>query len=245
MKRRGFVKLCTSSVAAMAASPKLFASGQTTYHKYNQVQLVHEDTGEPIRARDIAPGVPYLFHYPYVSTPCFLVDLTEPVKRDITLQTGDGQSYRWPGGCGPKTSIVSFAAICSHQMTHPAKSVSFINYREEPVEFRNSEKQVEQRSKVIYCCSEKSVFDPTNGCQVLGGPAPQPLTTIDVEYDRANDSFFAKGTLGGEMYAQYFDKFRDRLVLEHGRLDIDKAVESSARLVKVSEYSQTLISCSV
>ena len=124
MKRRGFVKLCTSSVAAVAASPKLFAHGHDTYRSYNEARLIHEATGEPVRAADLEPGVAYLFHYPYVSTPCFLVDLNEPVKQDVTLQTGDGHQYHWLGGCGPRRSIVSFAAICSHHMTHPAKSAS-------------------------------------------------------------------------------------------------------------------------
>ncbi len=245
MKRRGFVKLCTSSVAAVAASPKVFANGNTTYRSYNQVQLVDEITGSPIRAKDIAPGEAYLFHYPFVTTPCFLIDLTEPVRQDISLQTKDGDEYRWTGGCGPKRSIVSFAAICSHRMTHPAKSVSFINYRQESVQFRNSTDEIEERSQIIYCCSEKSVFDPANGCQVLGGPAPQPLTTIDVVYEPDSDSFFAIGTLGGEMYRQYFDKFRDRLTLEHGRFDIDKPVEEVTGLVKVSDYSDNLIRCSI
>lgn len=245
MKRRGFVKLCTSSVAAVAASPELFANGNTTYRSYNQVQLVDDQTGNPIRAADIEPGVAYLFHYPFVSTPCFLIDLTKPVRNDIVLQTGDGKDYRWSGGCGPQRSIVSFAAICSHQMTHPAKSVSFINYRQEVVQFRNSNDEIEERSQIIYCCSEKSVFDPADGCRVLGGPATQPLTTIDVVYESDSDSFFALGTLGGEMYRKYFDKFRDRLTLEHGRFDIDKAVEGSTRLIKVSDYSQNLIQCSL
>ncbi len=245
MKRRGFVKLCTSSVAAMAASPKAFAHGHNTYRPYNQVQLIGEESGEPIRASDIEPGVAYLFHYPFVSTPCFLIDLVQPVPQDVALKTEKGEEYRWSGGCGPQRSIVSFAAICSHQMTHPAKAVSFINYRNETVEFRNNKDEVEQRSKVIYCCSEKSVFDPANGCQVLGGPAPQPLTTIDVAYEPNSDSFYALGTLGGQMYQSYLEKFRDRLVLEHGRYDIDKPVESTTRLVKVSDYSSNLITCSI
>ncbi len=245
MKRRGFVKLCTSSVAAVAASPQLFANGNTTYRSYNQVQLVDESTGNPVRAADIEAGVAYLFHYPFVSTPCFLIDLNESVQQDVALQTEDGLQYRWSGGCGPKRSIVSFAAICSHQMTHPAKSVSFINYRQEAVEFVNSNDEIEERSQIIYCCSENSVYDPSDGCRVLGGPAPQPLTTIDVVYEADSDSFYALGTLGGEMYRKYFDKFRDRLTLEHGRFDIDKTVEGSTGLMKVSDYSQNLISCSV
>ena len=245
MKRRGFVKLCTSSVAALTASPNLFARDQTAYRPYNRVQLVDGVTGNPIRAADIEPGEAYLFHYPYVSTPCFFIDMAQPMQRNIDLQTGDGKDYRWPGGCGPKGSIVSFAAICSHRMSHPAPSVSFINYRKESVQFRNSDDEVEERSQVIYCCSEKSVFDPSDGCRVLGGPAPQPLTTIEIVYEEDEDSFYANGTIGGEMYTKYFEKFRDRLVLEHGRFDIDRRSEGATSLIKVSEYSQTQISCSV
>ena len=144
---------------------------------------------------------------------------------------------------GPNRSVVAFSAICTHKMTHPARSVSFINYRHDTVRFRNSDDQVEERAGVIFCCSESSVYDPASGCRVLGGPAPQPLAAIELEYDSASDSLHATGTIGGEMFASYFREFHDRLVLEHERTDIDAAMADASRLMRLSEYTRNQISC--
>jgi hypothetical protein len=128
-------------------------------------------------------------------------------------------------------------------MSHPAPTVSFINYRHDEVRFRNSDDAIEQRSGVIYCCSERSVYDPANGGRVLGGPAPQPLAAIELEYDADGDRIYATGTIGGEMFERYFASFHDRLVLQLGRTDIDHAVTGSAELMRLSEYTRNQISC--
>jgi hypothetical protein len=128
-------------------------------------------------------------------------------------------------------------------MSHPAPTVSFINYRHDEVRFRNSDDAIEQRSGVIYCCSERSVYDPANGGRVLGGPAPQPLAAIELEYDAGGDRIYATGTIGGEMFERYFASFHDRLVLQLGRTDIDHAVTESAELMRLSEYTRNQISC--
>ena len=138
---------------------------------------------EKINVSALEIGETYLFHYPYVSTPCFLINLGRPVQPGKQLRTRDGQRYRWQGGAGPERSIVAFSAICAHKMSHPAPTVSFINYRHDAVKFRNSQDAIEQRSGVIYCCSERSVYDPASGGRVLGGPAPQPLAAIELDYD--------------------------------------------------------------
>jgi len=243
MKRRGFVKLCAGAVAGIAANPEVLARENQQYRRYARVSLIDHHSREAVNASALEVGETYLFQYPYVSTPCFLINLGRPVQASGPLKTRDGQSYRWRGGAGRERSIVAFSAICAHKMSHPAPSVSFINYRRDEARFRNSDNSIEQRSGVIYCCSERSVYDPADGARVLGGPAPQPLAAIELEYDAASDRIYASGTIGGEMFDRFFDNFHDRLVLQLGRIDIDQAVTESSELMRLSEYTRNQISC--
>lgn len=243
MKRRGFVKLCAGAVAGITANPQAMALDSQQYHRYARVALVDPHSGDAISISGLAVGETYIFHYPYVSTPCFLINLGRPVEASGSLQTRDGQAYRWQGGAGPERSVVAFSAICAHKMSHPAPTVSFINYRHGEVKFRNSNDAIEQRSGVIYCCSERSVYDPAHGGRVLGGPAPQPLASIELEYDSDADRIYATGTVGGEMFERYFASFHDRLVLQLERTDIDQVVSESAELMLLSEYTRNQISC--
>ena len=66
-------------------------------------------------------------------------------------------------------------------MSYPTRSTSFINFRPEAVTYTNHNDETEKQKQLIYCCSERSVYDPARGAEVLGGPAPQPLTTIVIE----------------------------------------------------------------
>jgi len=245
MKRRGFVKMCASAVAGITASPELLAGDHQQYHRYRRVALVDPTSSEPVRAASLDVGETYLFHYPFVSTPCFLIDLGKPVTSRSNLKTDHGGRYRWQGGSGRGKSVVAFSAICAHKMSHPAPSVSFINYRHGAVKFRNNQDEIEQRAGVIYCCSEKSVYDPALGGRVLGGPAPQPLAAIELEYDAEQDTFYANATIGGEMFERYFSNFHDRLVLQYGRFDIDQPMTDTTQLMRLSEYTQHAVSCSV
>ncbi len=68
----------------------------------------------PLTTAELVPDEAYVFHYPYVSTPCFLLDLGEPLDA-AELRTENGRTYTWPGGVGPRRSVVAFSAICSHR----------------------------------------------------------------------------------------------------------------------------------
>src|SRR5581483_1988996 len=196
LSRRDFVKLCASAVALAGLRPELVLGENAVPREYQRVRLVDADNRAFTPAR-LKVGETYLFHYPYVSTPCFLIDLGHPTQPTATLATENGQSYQWHGGVGPKHSIVAFSAICAHKMSHPARAVSFINYRHQPATFVDARDNTAQRGQVIYCCSEKSVYDPVNGARVLGGPAKQPLTAIMLEQDK-DGALHAIGTVGGE-----------------------------------------------
>jgi arsenite oxidase small subunit len=67
---------------------------------------------------------------------------------------------------------------------------------------------------VIHCCAEHSQYDPAEGARVLAGPAPQPLAAILLDYDPGSDELSAVGTLGGEMFNQFFAKYAMKLSLE-------------------------------
>ena len=242
MKRRGFVKLCATAAAAVGANPDLLAQPGGQVKTYERVLLVDAE-GTPVNAGSLKIGESYVFNYPYTTTPCFLLNLGKPTARDTSLTTEAGRQYIWEGGCGPQRSVVAFCAICAHKMSHPAKAVSFINYRHETVSFKNAKEQTTQRSQVIYCCSEKSVYDPADGARVLGGPAPQPLATIALEHDEGNGNIYAVGTSGGEMYEKFFDTFEFRLALEYETSDVRKPASNVAAVVGISEYSRAQMMC--
>lgn len=243
MKRRGFVKLCASALAGISASPELMAEGMREVHVYERVKLVDVNTHEPVTASSLEVGETYLFQYPYVTTPCFLINLGQSLTLRKTMVTRDGKPYRWPGGVGPNRSVVAFSAICAHRMSHPAPSVSFINYRHGTTSYLNLDDKVVEDSNVIYCCSEKSVYDPARGGQVLGGPAPQPLAAIALDYVEAEDQFYAMATIGGEMFDRYFETFGDRLILDHERLDIRRESSGVTDLIRLDDYSTNKILC--
>lgn len=205
--------------------------------------LLVDAARHPMRYADLVVGENYIFHYPYVTTPCFLLNLGEPIKTSLSLSTEDGRSYQWSGGVGPDSSVVAFSAICAHKMTHPARAVSFINYRHERVRFEDSANKQREGSQVIFCCSERSVYDVRKGARVIGGPAKQPLASILLEYDSVKDQLFAIGTRGGEMFDKFFSKFDARLQLEYRTTKIDDQVAPATQVLPLDEYCANKILC--
>ena len=206
MQRREFIKFCAASAAATGAPVAVAEDARP--HLYARAKLVSRD-GAPLRAKSIPPQRNLIFHYPYASTPCFLLNLGRPAKASAHLRTADQRGYDWQGGVGAQRSIVAYSAICAHQMAYPTKEISFISYR--------AEKSPRNRfAQVIHCCAEHSQYDPAEGARVLAGPAPQPLAAILLEHDTHTDELTAVGTLGGEMFNQFFVKYAFRLELENG-----------------------------
>ena len=241
ISRRGFVRLCASALGMIGVNPELLAQPDARLHRYQRVRLV-DANGSPITAKTLTIGENFVFSYPFATTPCFLLNLGRPTNA-TDLKTEDGQPYRWPGGVGPDRSVVAFSAICAHKMSHPAKSISFINYRHEAVSFRDSAEQTAQRAQVIYCCSEKSVYDPAQGARVLGGPAKQPLAAIVLEENKNDGALYAIGTYGGEMFERFFREFGFRLALEHNTRDVRTTVSNSTTVVRLSDYSAKQMRC--
>ena len=196
MKRREFSKICSTMIAAAAgAAPLALAADKRDYGR----SLLLSKASDSLTIDSLVVGEPYIFFYPYITTPCFLIDLGVSTNQS-ELTDSKGHNYEWKGGVGPNKSIVAYSAICSHKMSHPAKEISFINYRHDPVSFYSRDGKNEERSQLISCCSERSVYDPLNGAKVLGGPAPQPLAAITLEHDSATGDLHATGSYGGDMY---------------------------------------------
>lgn len=210
MERRDFIRLCATSCAATTLAPGMALAAADAQPRSYARTLLTGSAGQPLRASQLAAGENYVFHYPFEGTPCFLINLGKPTTQNVPLKTGDGASYQWPGGVGPQRAVVAYSAICSHQLTYPTRQISFISYRERSTASKIS------KPNMIHCCSEHSEYDPAAGAKVMGGPAPQPLCAILLDYDRASDTLFATGTLGGEMFNTFFSKYEMRLALEHG-----------------------------
>ena len=164
--------------------------------------------GEPIRAGALAAETNYVFHYPYASTPCFLLRLPRVASGAVNLKREDGAAYAWNGGVGPERSIVAFSAICAHKLAYPTRDVSFIRYQKD--------QSATSAGSVIHCCADHSVYDPSAGARVVSGPAPQPLAAIVLEHDPATDAIHALGTLGPEQFDAFFKKYEFKLGMEYG-----------------------------
>jgi arsenite oxidase small subunit len=230
MERRGFIKFCAASAAALGASP-VEADARAQF--YGKARLVDEK-GSPLRAAAIPVNRNLIFHYPFAATPCFLLNLGKAVK-PAQLKTVAGEAYEWKGGVGAARSVVAYSAICAHRLSYPTKDISFISFR--------TEKSARNRiGNVIHCCSEHSQYDPADGARVLAGPAPQPLASILLEWNSNTDEIHAVGTLGGEMFGEFFDKFGFKLQLEHGGAPRAQ-VSGSCVVQELDNYCRQQVKC--
>jgi len=232
MERRDFLKACAVGAAAIGGAPALAADARP--HLYQRAVLV-DAKGEPLRTKAIPANRNLIFHYPYASTPCFLLNLGKPAKASAQLRTVENHPYEWQGGVGAQRSVVAYSAICAHKLTYPTRDISFISYR--------AEKSAGNRfSSVIHCCSEHSQYDPAEGARVVAGPAPQPLAAILLEHEAATDELFALGTLGGELFNEFFDKYAFRLQLEHGAA-ARAAVNGSCVVQPLENFCRQQVKC--
>jgi arsenite oxidase small subunit len=231
MERRDFMKYCAASAAA-TGMPVLAADARPQL--YGRVQLVDEK-GRPVMAKALPAERNFIFHYPYESTPCFLLNLGKPAKASAQLQTADKQAYEWKGGVGPGRSVVAYSAICAHKLTYPTKDISFIS-------FRPGKSVASKHASVIHCCSEHSQYDPAEGGRVLAGPAPQPLAAILLEWDPSKDEIHAVGTLGGEMFNEFFEKYAFRLQLEQGGA-LKQSVGNATKVEALDNYCKQQVKC--
>jgi Rieske Fe-S protein len=188
--------------------------------------------GDPFKASSLKPGEVQLFNYPFVASPVFLLAFEREVK-PVELQTEAKQPYASPAGVGPKRAIVAFSAICAHQLMYPTPQISFIGLRKgfagEP-------------AQVIHCCGDQSRYDPAAGARVIGGPAPQPLAAILLEWDARRDQLHAVGVQGGEMFPAFFEKYAFKLETELGAR-AKALADGTAAVTPAAAYSRQWQTC--
>jgi arsenite oxidase small subunit len=217
MDRRDFLESCSMSAACATSTltagtvANLALAGQAIAANakpklYSKV-LLCDEFGRPVKVATLKAQVNYVFHYPFQSTPVFLLDLGS-VAEPVALNTHDKQTYTWPGGVGSRKSLVAFSAICAHQLVYPTQQVSFIS-------FRKSKTSKGLQDNLIHCCADHSQYDPAQGSKVLGGPARQPLCAVLIEYDEKSDTLSAYGTLGGELFDEFFKKYEFKLSMSN------------------------------
>ena len=234
MQRRDFLGVCAAT-CALGARDALPAE-ELKPRLYARVQLTDEG-GRPLKAASLVAGRNYIFHYPFESTPCFLLNLGKPTVRDVQLKTENGSAYQWAGGVGPNRSVVGYSAICAHRMSYPTPQISFISYREK------STAGAAGRPNTIHCCSEHSQYDPAAGAKVLGGPAPQPLAAILLEHDAKLDTLHAVGTLGGELFNAFFEKYEFKLAIDYGGNRTRQRVADRTVVRELQQFCKQQVRC--
>jgi len=227
----GLAGAATSLPELMAQA---LAQGTARPRHYARARLVGTG-GEPLKSKAVPAGQNLIFHYPYSGTPCFLLNLGKPTRAVAKLATADKRGYEWSGGTGANGAIVAYSAICAHRLTYPTRDISFISYRAEKTPGN-------RHAQVIHCCSEHSQYDPAEGGRVVAGPAPQPLAAILLDYDRAADELYAVGTLGGEVFDEFFAKYEVRLGLEYGG-KARAAVEGTCVVSELERYCRQQVKC--
>jgi arsenite oxidase small subunit len=234
MDRRSFIESCTAGAACLSASAALPAfAADAKPHAYPRALLVDE-TGEPLKAARLKPLTNYVFQYPFEATPVFLLDLGKPALPH-SLSTRNRDAYAWPGGVGPRRSLVAYCAICAHHLVYPTREVSFIS-------FRKTRAKRGVQDELIHCCSDHSQYDPARGAEVLSGPAPQPLCAVLLSHDTKTDTLTAYATLGGELFEDFFRKYEMKLSLEVG-VNAKSGVGSKAIVRELEKYCRNSIQC--
>jgi len=234
MDRRSFLETCSATAACLTAAASTPAwSADAKPRDYARVLLVNE-RGDALKAATLKPQTNYVFNYPYEATPVFLLDLGKAATPN-TLTTQGREAYSWPGGVGPRRSIVAFSAICAHQLVYPTRDVSFIS-------FRKTRAQRGVQDGLIHCCAEHSQYDPARGAEVLSGPAKQPLCAVLLQHDAQADTLTAYGTLGGELFDAFFHKYEMKLSLDVGP-KARNAVAGQAVVKELDRYCKNPIQC--
>jgi Rieske Fe-S protein len=234
MKRRSFLGTCAALSGAATLQSLADAWAGAPPRLYTRARLI-DIHGQPVRAGKLASETNYVFHYPYASTPCFLLKLPRTAAQMKTLTREDGSSYAWNGGVGSERAVVAFSAICAHKLAYPTRDVTFIRYQKD--------RSATSGGAVIHCCADHSVYDPAQGARVVSGPAPQPLAAIVLEHDPSTDELVALGTIGAEQFDAFFQKYDVRLQFEYGAGKAKQPIGDRAVVQELERYCKTTIQC--
>lgn len=236
MDRRDFMESCSISAACLGAATLPISMAWAANAKprdYAKAVLCNAQ-GEPVKASSLKANTNYVFHYPFEATPVFLLKL-DKAALPKSLNTKSNEAYNWPGGVGSERSIVAFSAICAHHLVYPTPQVSFIS-------FRKSKSTKGVQDNLIHCCADHSQYDPAQGAQVLSGPASQPLCAVLLKHDAKTDSLTAYGTLGGELFEDFFKKYEAKLSIDMGAKAKNKIL-AKATVQELDKYCRNPVQC--
>lgn len=194
---------------AWAQAGRSGATGPKSTLRQYANSILADDRGWPLKVSSLRPLTNYVFHYPFVATPCLLLDMGRAV-----------------GGVGPRRSLVAFSAICSHKLAYPAREVSFIRFQ--------AKASTHSAAERIHCCADHSVYDPAQQAAVVAGPAPDALAAVELAYDASADTVTAVGIRGAEQFDAFFAKYDFKLAMEFS----GKARQPSGAHVRVQELTQ-------
>lgn len=232
MDRRQFVQICAGAAATLASSagPAL-AAGMRDYPK---VKLV-DAQGAALKAAALVTDQAYLFHYPFRAIPCFLINLGKASGATRILSGEDGD-YAWSGGAGKQHNLVSYVAICTHQLSYPNKATSVIRYATDGSELAG-------KPGMIVCCAHGSVFDPADGAQKVSGPAEQPLIPVRLEVDPQDDTLSATGIDTTQLIDRFFNAYKPDLITDYGPGGYREPVGDTTTTVLLDQYSHVVPRC--
>ena len=226
----GAVVVCSPSLL----TTELRAEDGRLYKSYNKVMLT-DAQGNPLSLSTLEKEKAYIFNYPYVSTPCMLLDLKKKTRQDVTLKSAEGETYVWKGGVGHFKTLVAFSAICSHQLSHPTPETNFITYS------GDKKTMTCDKKGVIVCGSHLSAFNPREGAKEIAGPAEEALASIVLEVDK-DEKIWAVGVLGPDKFHDYFKAFKDEFKEFYGgKRKAKKLVEGEATALSIENYSTEVI----
>ena len=177
--------------------------------------------GVPLKAAAVTSQEAYVFHYPYRSLPCFLINL--------------GKRAAASGGAGKGKNIVAYVAVCSHQLSFPEKELSVIRYTAKKSEFADP--------GMIVCCAHGSVFDPADGAKRLRGESSEPLVAVRLKHDPASDGLYATGLSGMDVIDRFYTINKRRFIAEYGPGVYREAVGDSSPAILLSKHSALISAC--
>lgn len=234
MDRRGFVKICAGGAALTLAGLERVVLA-SDFEAFPAASLTDKQ-GNPLKSSEIPGGEAWVFSYPFVGVPCFLINLGDrPAKISMALKNEEGD-YTWKGGVGPKGNFVAFVAICTHQMSYPQPEVSYLRYAASGSELAGGPGK-------IVCCAHASVFDPAEGARVVSGQAPMPLLPVRLAYDAAKDELSATGIMGMEFVQRFFKTYKRDLNARFGPGGYRQEVGGKTVCLPLSQYSGVVPAC--
>ncbi len=218
--RRKFIKGMMWGIGAIAAGSVLDAVrglqipliGAKSFAK---MQLV-DTSGNPIKASAIPVNEPVitLYEYPLENEINFVLNLGDSNNNPVAVAATDvkipltGATYKFPGGVGPKGSVVSYSAICQHLGCEPPEIHLY------PPEYMNSNMappaflppaalqaaKAANLPAVIHCDCHGSTYDPYHGASVVTGPTQRPLPAMVLEWDSSTDYLYVSDAVGVPVY---------------------------------------------